>query len=136
MRLIVCLDDKNGMLFGGKRQSRDRVLCERILTLTDGSRLWMNGYSSELFAEWADKICVDECFLDHAQDSDFCFVENKNVFFYEMQIGEIVLFKWNRHYPADTYFPLNTSAQPWKLTHTEEFQGYSHGKITMEVYTR
>ena len=31
MNLIVCLDDKNGMAFNGRRQSRDRLLTEDLL---------------------------------------------------------------------------------------------------------
>ena len=31
MRVIVCVDDNGGMLFNHRRQSRDRVLCERVL---------------------------------------------------------------------------------------------------------
>ena len=30
MRLIVCLDDKNGMAFNHRRQSRDRIVTEKI----------------------------------------------------------------------------------------------------------
>ena len=33
MKLIVCLDDKNGMMFNKRRQSRDRVLIENVLEL-------------------------------------------------------------------------------------------------------
>lgn len=33
MRVIVCVDDNGGMLFNHRRQSRDRVLCERVLQM-------------------------------------------------------------------------------------------------------
>ena len=35
MRVIVCVDDNGGMLFNHRRQSRDRVLCERVLQMAD-----------------------------------------------------------------------------------------------------
>ena len=31
MKIIVCLDNNNGMLFNNRRQSRDSVLIERII---------------------------------------------------------------------------------------------------------
>lgn len=39
MRLIVCLDDKNGMAFNHRRQSRDRIVTEKIEELAKGSVL-------------------------------------------------------------------------------------------------
>lgn len=135
MRLIVCLDDRNGMLFGGRRQSRDRAVTERILALTAGSRLWMNEYTSMLFLDESG-VFVDEMFLDRAEKTDFCFVEDKQFFLVTDKIEQIVVFKWNRHYPADTWFPLDLAAESWKLVKTEDFAGNSHDKITMEVYTR
>lgn len=39
MKLIVCMDDKNGMAFNHRRQSRDRVLAERIMELTENAKL-------------------------------------------------------------------------------------------------
>lgn len=40
MKLIVCMDDKNGMAFNHRRQSRDRVLAERIMELTENAKLY------------------------------------------------------------------------------------------------
>ena len=37
MKLIVCMDDKNGMAFNHRRQSRDRVLAKRIMELTENA---------------------------------------------------------------------------------------------------
>lgn len=135
MRLIICLDDRNGMLFGGRRQSRDHAVTERTLALTAGSKLWMDEYSAMLFPDESG-VFVDEAFLDRAEKTDFCFVEDKQFLPITDKIEQIVVFKWNRPYPADTWFPLDLAAEPWKLVKTEDFAGNSHDKITMEVYTR
>ena len=50
------------------------------------------------------------------------------------QIEELILFRWNRVYPADLHCTLDLSV--WKLTETEEFAGNSHEKITQERYVR
>ena len=34
MNLIVCLDDNGGMMFGGRRQTRDRLVNRHILEMT------------------------------------------------------------------------------------------------------
>ncbi len=60
MIAIVCLDDENGMLFNGRRQSRDRVVTERIALLAAGKKLWMNGYSAGLLAGMTPVLLVQE----------------------------------------------------------------------------
>ena len=47
---------------------------------------------------------------------------------------EIILYKWNRVYPADFRFEVDLSS--WKLEESEEFAGLSHEKITRERYIR
>ena len=49
------------------------------------------------------------------------------------KIEKIVLFRWNRHYPADAHFQFPGK---WALTAREDFPGSSHEKITMEVYEK
>ncbi len=51
MKLIVCLDDKNGMMFNNRRQSRDKILIENMLELCKDKKLYTSEYSSKLFPE-------------------------------------------------------------------------------------
>ena len=37
MKIIVCVDNQNGMMFNHRRQSQDCVLRKRILELTGGN---------------------------------------------------------------------------------------------------
>ncbi len=53
---------------------------------------------------------------------------------YEDRIEKVILFKWNRNYPADTFFSLDLSG--YTLEKTEDFAGNSHEKITKEIYRR
>ena len=62
MRLIVCLDEKGGMTFNHRRQSRDRVLIEDLLQTVGEGRLWMAPYSELLFAETKKKLSMMEDF--------------------------------------------------------------------------
>lgn len=133
MKLIVCLDDHNGMLFNNRRQSSDRILCQRVLELAEGNLLCMNRYSRKLFGETVDNIRVDECFLELAGDNDYCFAENVDVSPYIKQADTVIIFRWNRVYPADLYFPMEL-LKDWKKVESFEFGGNSHEKITQEVY--
>lgn len=133
MILIICVDDNGGMLFNHRRQSQDRLLRERILSLTAGKQLWMNHYSAKQF-EAIPQVNVDDNFLSKASDGEYCFVEDALLSPYEKRIEEVILFKWNRKYPGDLYFDINLNDESWKMTSTQDFQGSSHEKITMEVY--
>ena len=49
MKLILCVDDKGGLAFNHRRQSRDRVLNEHILMHCGMHRLWISPYTARLF---------------------------------------------------------------------------------------
>lgn len=137
MIILLCVDDNMGMLFNKRRQSQDRILLDRILGMTAEKRLWMNQYSANIFVkENCPQIMIDEAFLENAQEEDYCFVENLDVAAYENKIEKIFLYHWNRTYPADTYFPIPLQENGWKLLESNEFCGYSHDKITEEVYVK
>lgn len=122
------------MLFNHRRLSRDRRVCEKILDYSNEKELWMNAYSRKLFTDLTDinSIQVDEEFLDKSQS--ICFVENQDITPYLPKIDTLVLFQWNRNYPADFFFTVDLSQ--WNLISTEDFEGTSHEKITMEVYKK
>lgn len=136
MTIIVCVDDNNGMLFHNRRQSRDSVLYKHIIEMTKGKKLFMNDYSAKLFSdEQKEHIVVQNNFLEIASENDYCFVENTELSNYQNNIQEIVLYRWNRVYPADTYFQFPLDKNKWKLQKTTDIKGNSHDVITEEVYT-
>ena len=128
MKLIVCLDDNRGMLFNNRRQSRDRVLIENILEYCKGKKLYTNEYSAKLFPENSVEIIED---MNEIRNG-YCFAENFTV--NENDVEEIIIYKWNRVYPADVYFNIDLNG--WKLSETMDFEGSSHDKITREIYVR
>ena len=133
MILIACADDNLGMLFNLRRQSMDRVLRSRLLERCKGCKLWMNAYSRGQFAETAENIVVDEDFMAKA-GIDYCFAENISVKPYEKEVQKIILYRWNRVYPADLYFDIDL--KNWHLKESNDFAGSSHDKITEEVYVK
>lgn len=133
MNIIVCLDKSNGMSFMGKRQSMDCVLREKVLEISSGARLLMSSYSAKQF-ENNETIIVDENFLNNAGQGDFCFIENKEIT--SENVEAFYIFNWNRKYPGDLFFAVDLKAEGFKRIKKEEFQGNSHDKITLEVYSR
>lgn len=135
MIAMVCLDDRKGMLFNKRRQSRDRAVTEKILELAGERRLWIHPFSEKLFADnRAENIISDECFLEKAGEGEYCFVENCGFAECGERLEKLIVFWWNRSYPSDLW--LDIDLEEWKKTETEEFAGHSHEKITREVYER
>lgn len=133
MIIIVCLDDNDGMLFNGRRQSRDGVLCQKIIELSKNSTLLMSPYSKPLFDDEVADFQSDEAFLELAQSGEYCFVENKNIETCLPKTEMVIIFRWNRNYPSDVKFPMHL-LENWKKTEVTVFPGKSHDKITQEVY--
>ena len=135
MIVMLCVDDKNGMLFNRRRQSKDRVLQQHVLALAGSRRLFMSTYSRKQFTDTGSaEIIVDEAYLEKAEAGDYCFAEDGDVVSHADRIEKIILFRWNRNYPADTFFTLDLSG--YILEKTEDFAGNSHEKITKEIYRR
>lgn len=134
MKIIVCLDNKNGMLFNERRQSRDRMVIEDIMASHPREKIYMNSYSKSLFLKYPDQMEVDENFLNKLSEDQVGFVENLSLELYKEKITSLIIYKWNRDYPADRY--LDVSLNEWELISTVEFAGYSHEQITKETYSR
>lgn len=49
MKAFICVDDGNGRLFCGRRQSRDRILTEDMLKTVGDGTLFIEKYSETLF---------------------------------------------------------------------------------------
>ena len=133
MVLVVCIDKNMGMLFNNRRQSRDRVLIERLLDKIGENKLYITEFSRILFADNESKIEVVEDFND-VKDEKYCFVENIDETMLEDKVEKIIIYDWNKVYPADKTFDI--SLDGWKLESLEDFVGYSHDKITEKVYVR
>ena len=133
MNVLVCIDKDNGMMFFGKRQSQDIVQREKMLELIGQQKVFMTAYSAKLFDN-DNRIVIDDNYLTNATENDYCFIENGD---YDIdKCSVVVLYKWNRKYPADRYFDAQKLKKDFKLVKKTDFIGNSHEKITEEVYER
>ncbi len=134
MRIAICIDSRGGMLFNRRRQSQDRLLRQDLLSEAAGGPLWMSPYSREQFSDPPEMVRAAEDFPRRAGPGELCFFEDLDPALWLAEAEEVVLYHWNRTYPADRRFPLPLTG--WTLERREEFSGSSHEKITKEVYRR
>ena len=130
MIIAACVDEAFGLQFAGRRQSRDREMAARLLSMA-GGRLRIHPDAEKLFSG-QDIYCAED-WLTGASDGDWCFCEDTSYLAAAGRIEQIVLFQWNRTYPADLFFQFPGE---WKCTERRDFEGSSHEKITVEVYNR
>lgn len=133
MIAAVCVDERNGTLFRSRRQSQDRAQREDLLSLCPGP-LWMDGYSARLFTGAEARLRVSEDYLDRAGTGEWCFVEGRSLAPFADRLEAVVLYRWNRAYPADAHLDIDLSG--YILAERRDLAGTSHDTITRETYRR
>ena len=134
MTVYVCLDDRNGMLFNNRRQSRDAAVLQDMAGSIP-EVLTIDPFSEKLVqsAEIPYALAPEDGSL--SPDAHF-FLENRDPAPLAALASRVVIYRWNRHYPADVQWNINLSEIDFSLTESCEFPGKSHETITKEVYTR
>ena len=127
MNLIVCIANNNGIMFNKRRVSKDALLIERLKGITKENKIYVSEYSKPLF-DGFDNLVLS---IENLTNNDFYFLEDEN---YNGNIDKIIIYKWNRDYPADKYFDIDLSS--YELISTQDFQGSSHDLITEEIYIK
>ena len=138
MKIIVCLDDYGGMLFNFRRQSRDRVLIDDVMSSLGDEKLYMLEFSKSLFSAYDGRYEVVDDFSTIASSSDncVCFIENVSAAQFLDNISAVTVYHWNKVYPRDFVFDINLEKEGFSLKSSYEFEGYSHENIKKEVYER
>lgn len=132
MYIITCLDDNNGIAFNHRRQTKDRVVIEDIQKTVGEKNFWMTEYSVKLFDSMSNiKICEKP--EKQAKKGEYVFLELEAIDTSDEQIEQLIIYRWNRVYPADVTAYIGDE---WKLAQSLDFAGFSHEKITKEIYRR
>lgn len=132
--VAVCLDKEDGMLFNNRRQSRDRILTADLFD-TAGGKVYAQHFSGKLLKDYEGAVLCDDPITD-CPDGGLAFIENVPLKDKLCFIDKIIVYRWNRLYPADVYFDVDLKAEGFKLREKTDFAGSSHEKITKGVYRR
>ncbi len=130
MTIFICLDNNNGVSFNRRRQSRDKAIIEDIISTVNGEELCITQYSEKLFSEYDIKIQT----TDIISNERFFFAENTHLSPIANKISTLIVYRWGKVYPCDTYLDIDLDA--FKLISSTEFQGNSHKNIIKEIYTK
>lgn len=133
MILAFCVDDQGGLAFNHRRQSRDRGLAADLLAAAGARPVFCLPYSVGLFDPETVTVTNDP---GAVPAGGILFLENADPAAYISQAEELILYRWNRLYPAD--LTLNGTPVQWgyRLQDTTDFAGTSHEKITRERYVK
>lgn len=132
MTIYLCLDDRGGLLFNGRRLSRDAaVLADMAAGLAD--TLTIDPFSEKLIS--AAGIPYTLAAQPLPEGCHF-FLENRNPEAMLPLAENVVIYRWNRHYPSDVRWTGSPADYGFTLSQTSEFPGKSHELITKEVYVK
>ena len=132
---IITVDDRMGIAFNKRRQSRDRMIIEDVAKSSDGV-IYISSYSEQLFEEYKDKTTVVTEPLKVCPDGGCCFLEMTNLNPFLNDISTLVVYRWNRLYPSDKKLDIDPQVCGFEIASTDEFAGYSHDIITKEIYVK
>ena len=136
MKLIVCIDERRGMMFAGRRQSRDRRVTEDIVRDLGENALYISPYSERLLCDFKIdlRVAADPIAAAREASDATVFLEDRAAPARTDEIDTVIIYCWGRVYPADLTFDMDLSAFRRRASIT--FTGNSHEKITKEIYTR
>ncbi len=126
MTVIVWAGKNGEMLFNNRRCSRDKAVVAQVLSAF-GESLCLSEYSAPLF-EGGRVISK----LEDVGDG-VLFLEDLPLSPALTQAEKLIVYRFDRVYPADVRLEI---PQDFILTESAEFSGYSHEKITREVYEK
>ena len=133
--VAITVDDRMGIAFNKRRQSRDRLLIADLCENTDGV-IYVSPYSAPLFEEYSKRVAVLDSPLADCPIDSTCFVEMTELKDHIDDISALTVYRWNRHYPSDKKLDIDIESCGFTLSHSYEFVGKSHDKITKEIYKK
>ena len=116
-------------MFNKRRQSRDAAVIADALAHVAPEKIGVSAYSATLFPEGAVTV-----YDDPLAEADICFAECGDFLSAIHKVQRLIVYRWNRLYPGDAYFPLEDYLIRMTLVESSDFSGNSHERITREVY--
>ena len=134
MTVVVCTDSRGGMLFMGRRVSRDREMIRDLMTLTPS--VLCRPFSEKYLATTPLPYRVTEDPLAVAEGEDFCFIEEPPLAPYLDRIDRLIVYSWGVAYPFDRALDVDPCGGLFHRTDLYELVGHSHKTITREIFEK
>ena len=136
MKLILCTDNRGGMMFLNRRPARDPAAIRDILNEAQKKRLLITPYSEKIFAELGGEYIVTNDPLGEARGDDLVFIEDLSARGWLDKIDTIIVYSWDLPYPFDRKFDISPEDEGFGLVQIKDFNGQCHDTITKSVYAR
>lgn len=131
MKVIVCLENNNGITFNNRRLTKDKKIIEDIVSLVGDKEIICSSYSAELFLNYKVNLNIDDnSYLPNG--TNYYFLEN--IYPKYNNFSQLIVYKWNRDYPYDRTFSFDYNK--YKIKSIKDLNGFSHKKITRIIYER
>lgn len=127
--IALCIDKENGRSFYGRRTSSDREVRKRLLDMCN--TLHVDSYTAAQFTEDYGKGKIRVVDDPAGIDEGTAFIELQDI---PDDADRIIIFQWPKKYPADKW--LDFRFDGWRKVKKEEFPGYAHEKVAMNVWER
>ena len=127
MTLILWAGKNGEMMFNRRRCSSDREVVADILATYDPAEICVSAYSSPLFD--GAKVISN---LSEAEGG-VLFLEDFSLDDALTQARKLIVYRFDRAYPANVRLVI---PRDFPMTESREFAGFSHEKITREVYEK
>ena len=132
MKVFVCIEDRGGMMFNNRRESRDRLVTLDMLVEAGAGKLYISPFSEKLFEGNKQSVMVTRFPFEDVPEDGCLFVEEQDLAGYEDLIDTLVIYCWNRVYPYDRVLDIDLSR--YEQVDEKDFAGYSHDRITKKTY--
>ena len=136
MTVFICIDERGGMIFNKRRQSRDRLLIEDVERISAEGILYISDFSEDLFADSEVSAISVSNPLESAKEGSYAFVELPPLKPYLAKINRLIIYKWNERYPYDRKIDFSPEEEGYRLVESFDFEGRAHERITRETYDK
>ena len=133
MTLIFCVDDRFGVMFNNRRQSRDIAVLEDIKKCHKNQTIYVHPYSEKLFKDNDIPCSINN---GYKSNDGVYFIENTCPPDLFDKADEIIIYHWGRLYPSDKQLDFHFVNKGFELSETTTFPGNSHKEIRKEIFIR
>ena len=120
IKVAITVDDKMGLAFNNRRQSRDKNLIADMCNKHSGD-IYITSKSALLFEGYEDRIKIVDDPLCDCPDGGFCFVEMTHLAHHVDSIEELTVYHWNRLYPSDKKLDIDIEKCGFKMNNTDVY---------------